>query len=326
MIKVVSIRNIRHIFSMRNMKLIDELKPDIIHLTGMYPQLSAFVCLYGLSKKYPIVYTLHRVHRPFMFSPAKAGAGGIVMAAINVVNDFTTKLIKPDMIIVHTAENRDVLIRRRLDPEKVAVIPHGAFSFFARYNHNETSADENCVLLFGYLSKVKGIEYLIEAMGSVCEKIPDAKLVIAGEGDISAYRKYIRDSRQFEVHNHYIPDEMVPCLFQRAKIVALPYLYHEGHSGVLATAFGFGKPVIVTNLGDFPNLVEDGREGLVVPAKDSQGLAQAIVKLLRDDSLRQQMGENSRKKAQELSWANIAKKHLEVYQRAKNSLRGNKAS
>ncbi|MBT9145733.1 MAG: D-inositol 3-phosphate glycosyltransferase [candidate division WS2 bacterium] len=96
--------------------------------------------------------------------------------------------------------------------------------------------------------------------------------------------------------------------------MVLPYTYHQGHSGVLTVAFSFGKPLIVTNVADLPNLVEDGKEGLVVPPKNPGALADAIIKLLRDDELRRNMGENSYKKAQELSWDNIAKKHIRVYE------------
>jgi glycosyltransferase involved in cell wall biosynthesis len=67
-------------------------------------------------------------------------------------------------------------------------------------------------------------------------------------------------------------------------------------------------------VGDLPKMVEDGKDGLVVPPKDPKALAEAIVKLLKDDKLRRHMGRNALRKAEELSWDNIAKMHMRVYE------------
>ena len=108
---------------------------------------------------------------------------------------------------------------------------------------------------------------------------------------------------------------MVPKLFKRAKVVVLPYIYHQGHSGVLNIAFAFGKPAIVTNVGSLPDMVEHGKAGIVVPPKDSKALAEAIIKVLEDDKLRKKLSRNVLKRVENLSWDNIAKMHIKVYRR-----------
>jgi glycosyltransferase involved in cell wall biosynthesis len=306
--KTFSPKNMINFFSFRKIKLVDNIKPDIVHFPELYLQSSIFTFLYRIHKKYPVVSTLHTVFdRRVYFSNAetKSFSYGI----IGSINDSVKNLIKPDITIVHTQENRNTLIKRGKDPKRITVIPHGAYDFFKKYNKNENKTEENSILLFGYMVKGKGVDYLIKAVPSISEKFPDVKVIIAGEG----YVPPIADKSKFEIHNEFIPDEMVPKLFNRAKVVVLPYLYLDGHSGVLTIAFSFGKPVVITNITGLTELVKNGREGLVVPTKNPKALANAIIKIFEDEELRKKMSRNALKKAEELSWDNIARKHMQLY-------------
>ncbi len=308
--KAFSIRNFINFFSFRNIKLIDDIKPDIVHFPELYAQASIFAFLYRIHKRYPIVSTLHATFEsPLSLLRTKNFTYGVLAS----ITESTKYLVKSDRIIVHAQGNKDTLIKRDISPKSIAVIPHGAYSFFKKYDENETESEKDCVLFFGYIVENKGIEYLIKAVPIVSMELSDVKVIIAGEGDFSRYSKYIKDESKFEIYNEFIPNTKVSELFQRAKLVVLPYTHHQGHSGVLTVAYSFGKPVIVTNVGDLPNLVKDGREGLVVPPKNPENLADAIIKLLKDDKLRKEMGRNALKKAEELSWDNIAKRHIEIY-------------
>jgi len=322
MIKAFSFKNIKNFISFKNIRIVDKIKPDAIHFTGLYPHISFFTYLSKLDKKYPTIYTVHAVFGSFVISPR---GRDLILALLHSINMIAKTLIKPDRIIVHTQANKDVLVKDGSDQKKVIVIPHGAYSFFNIYSKNtEIESEENCILFFGYMGKNKGIEYLIKAIPFVSQEIPDIKVIIAGEGEFAKYSKYIIDESKFEIYNEFIPNEKVPELFERAKIVVLPYTYHQGHSGILAVAYAFKKAAIVTDVGDLPNLVDGGKIGLVVPPNDPEALAKAIIKLLEDVSLRKQMEENAYKKAQELSWDNIAKKYIEVYKEvieARNSER-----
>ncbi|MCS7109742.1 MAG: glycosyltransferase family 4 protein, partial [Candidatus Micrarchaeota archaeon] len=124
----------------------------------------------------------------------------------------------------------------------------------------------------------------------------------------------IKDPTKFEVYNRFVPDDVVPRLFKQAKVVVLPYTRHKGHSGVLNIARAFGRPVVVTSVGDLPNMVKDGENGLVVSPKDPVSLANAVIKILKDDRLRMEMGKKALEKAKELSWDNIAKMHMKIYE------------
>lgn len=74
------------------------------------------------------------------------------------------------------------------------------------------------------------------------------------------------------------------------------------------------KPVVATNVGSLPEIVDDGKTGYVVRARDEVALAAAVVRLLKNDSLRREFGENGyRKLKNELSWEKIAEKTIRVY-------------
>lgn len=314
--KAFSLANINSLFSYRNIQLINKLKPDVIHFPAVYVHTAFFAKLNRLDEKYPIIHTEHSVYDSYLVSSENMG---FFQKLLWILNDVSKYIINPDKIIVHTLDNKNTLIKSGIGQEKITIIPHGAYTFFKKYSKNRIRSggdrenDEDIILYFGYIGRHKGIEYLIKAVPIVSNKIPDIKLIIAGEGDFSTYLNYIADESKFEIYNEYIPNEKVSELFQRAKVVVLPYTYHQGHSGVLTVAFSFGKTVIVTNVGDLPNLLDNGKIGLIVPPKDPEALANAIIKLLKDDELRKQMEESAYKKAQELSWDNIAKMHIEVY-------------
>jgi glycosyltransferase involved in cell wall biosynthesis len=100
--------------------------------------------------------------------------------------------------------------------------------------------------------------------------------------------------------------------FTAARLLVLPY--ESGwNSGVLASAFGFGKPVVATRVGGFDEVVDDEQTGLLVPPKDPPALAQAIIRLLRDDALYTRMVENVQRAAGEISWEVIARMTDERY-------------
>ena len=80
--------------------------------------------------------------------------------------------------------------------------------------------------------------------------------------------------------------------FERASVVVLPYI-EASQSGIIPIAYSFKKPVIVTNVGSIPEVVENGITGYIVPPKNPELLADSIIKILEDNLTRQQMGENA---------------------------------
>lgn len=301
--------SIRNLLSFKNMFIINTIKPDVIHVTSSYPVANAMIGLF-FSGKNPLVVTVHDP-RPHI--------GEVEYNLRSIFVDFFHMLLikRSDKLIVHSEKLKSVLARRKIPPGKISVIPHGDYSFFAGYKSNKP-AEKNCILFFGKIIKYKGLEYLIKAVAAISKEIPAIKVIIAGEGNFTEYKKLINGIpvNCFEVHNEFIPDRMVADLFERAQLLVLPYI-EATQSGPLHIAYAFKKPVIATTVGGFPELVEHGKTGLLVPPNDENALAEAIIRLLKNDELRREMGENAyRKMQEEMSWDKIAEKTIEVYKEA----------
>ena len=252
-----------------------------------------------------IIHTKHSVY-------PDSGLKLRLLDAIAVVP--SEKMIKFDEIIVHTKNDEEALQKiKKYENIKVSVIHHGSYSLF---NYSKTiSREKNCIMFFGYIKKYKGLEYLLASIPLVSKNISGLKVIIAGEGDLSNYYHLIDniDRSKYEIYNDYITDDKVSELFQRADLLVLPYSQMSGQSGVLNIAATFGRPVIATNVGGFHEVVEDGITGYLVPPKNPEKLAEAIVNILKNDDLKEKMSMMIKSKADELSWDNAAKKHIGVY-------------
>jgi glycosyltransferase involved in cell wall biosynthesis len=156
---------------------------------------------------------------------------------------------------------------------------------------------------------------LVRAQPIITRQVPHARIVIAGQGnDLERCRGMMQDSSRFQVHSGFVPGDMAAELFQRASVVAVPYI-SAATSAVLMTAYVFSKPVVVTRVGSLPEYVQDGVTGVLVPPADVEQLAGAIVRLLSDDALRHLMGQNaSRWVSGELSWQNIVVQTRKAYE------------
>jgi len=172
------------------------------------------------------------------------------------------------------------------------------------------------ILFLGRIRSNKGLEYLVRAQPIITRHVPHARIVIAGRGEdeLERCRQMIQDGTRFEIHHGWIPGDVVTELFQRASLVVLPYT-SASTSGILMTAYVFGKPVVATRVGSLPEYVEDGVTGLLVPPADVEQLADAIVQLLSDDALRHRMGENATRWVDE-EQKKIAEQSLRAYEKA----------
>ena len=194
------------------------------------------------------------------------------------------------------------------------VIPLIALTSLRRLAKSEVTEQEGAILFFGRIWPYKGLDYLIGAEPLVTEQVPEARIIIAGAGEnLEPYREMMIHKDRFLIYDGYLSRETVAGLFQMATVVVLPYR-EATQSSVLNTAFVFGKPVVATRVGSFPEYIEDGLTGLLVPPNDVNKLAEALITLLTDGPLRRDMGKKAYEKAVgDLSPATIARKTEQVY-------------
>ncbi len=198
-------------------------------------------------------------------------------------------------------------------PDQVTTVRYGALDLYKKWEDPSVKEEPNTVLFFGRISPYKGLEYLAEAWQVIRMAKPHARLIIAGGGRFYFDAHALRTDDRVEIHNKYIDNPELVRFIQRASIVVLPYV-EATQSGVVMTAYAFNKPVVATNVGALPEVVEDSVTGYLVPPRDPVALANAIVDLLEKPARRaafaKAIGEKVRN---ELSWERIAEQTIEVY-------------
>jgi glycosyltransferase involved in cell wall biosynthesis len=178
-----------------------------------------------------------------------------------------------------------------------------------------TKAKRPVVLMFGLMRPYKGIDVLLDAWRGAEgeEPIENAELLIAGmpRMDISELRAVAPPNVSFDPH--FVTDEELPAYFERADLVVLPYLQAD-QSGVLFTALAFGKPLLLSDVGGFPEMRSTGA-ARIVEAGDPRALGRALRELLADRATLTEMCVRARAAANgRYSWTAIAAAHVELYE------------
>jgi glycosyltransferase involved in cell wall biosynthesis len=176
---------------------------------------------------------------------------------------------------------------------------------------------QRVVLFFGTLTKYKGVEDLIQAFPAV-HQATGARLVIAGfpakDVDPDALKALAQEAGcadQIAWFLDYVPNEWVATLMAISDVVVLPYRAIT-QSAVLQIAYACGRPVVVTQVGGLPDVVEEGKSGRLAPAQNPPALGEAIVSVLNDPA---GMGDYARHLAQtRYSWQVVAERMKAVFE------------
>lgn len=267
---------------------------DVIHLTTAYS--FTYPLLPFLSRK-PFVYTLHDVYaHSGEFNPNWELLKRLTVSAA-------------DRVVVHGDHNAASFAEKYGQAEKCVSIPHGDYSFFRQYADGPVSYERE-LLYFGRIKPYKGLDTLLEAerlLDGTC----DYRLTIAGGGEFDPDR--VADRPNVTLHHGYVPNEQVAELFQRCRAVVLPY-QDATQSGVVPIAYSFEKPVIVTDVGGLPEVVQDGETGYLVPPESPRPLADKCRTLLSDRDLAETLGRQGHSFARRrMNWDDIADDLLEIY-------------
>lgn len=167
------------------------------------------------------------------------------------------------------------------------------------------------VLFFGRIEKYKGVDLLIDAYEKSDLPSNGVKLIIAGKGNID--HKNTESPINIVFINRFVENDELANLISHAKYVVLPYI-SATQSGCVMSAFALNKPVLATDVGDFPNVVKNGCTGMICKANDVDAICEAMNKMEHVDLSEMEL--NIKRKYQEkgpFSWYRIAEALCGIY-------------
>lgn len=258
----------------------------------------------GVTGVVPLVVKLHTPHSKFVSERFHNVLPSFDNQIICLLERVT--MLAADLLCSPSADLADFVARDLnfpLDQIATARNPINT-EWFAPTGPKPFTNDEPTILFVGRLEERKGIRYLIAAMPAIVRQVPSAKLVVVGADTnngvgggsvLKELQKELAAAGLVEKVTFvpHVPLSEVANYYRAADVCVVPSLY-ENAPYTCIEAMSCGKAVVVTDAGGTREYVENGVSGLVVPARDSQALEQAIVRLLKDAELRQQFGARAR--------------------------------
>jgi len=248
------------------------------------------------------------------FHAAKDGGNRLYAYSKRLLKRWFRKL--DGKIAVSPAAERLV---SRYFPGYYNIIPNGID--LARFT-GVTPRPELCdgklnILFVGRMEKRKGLKYLLRAYIAVKRERPTPRLIGVGEGRLrgGSERSMRRAAVPDVVFTAYVPADDLPRYYASAHICCFPATGNESQGYVLLEAMASGKPVVASNIEGFASVITDGVEGHLVEPKNAEALALALVHLLADRALREQMSHHARLRAEAYGWDRVARRVLSYYQR-----------
>lgn len=284
---------------------IRKLRPDAVILQWWHPYFApCYRIIATLLGKIPLLITCHNVFPHERFP----------------LDRFLTRMVlkRADGYIVQSHLDEKDLLAVKPDANYV-VTPHPTYNAFKMKNMSRAEArellavghDSPMLLFFGFVREYKGLKYLLDALPEVKKQIPDISLWVVGDfgDDKDVYLEQIERNRigdSIRLVEGYVPDQEVEKYFAAADLVVLPYV-SATQSGIVQIAYGFDKPVVVTDVGGLPDVVRHKETGYVVPSGNAQEIAKAVISFYQEDR-ETDWESNIRKQAAEFSWETMVER------------------
>lgn len=293
--------NLRYMVNafLKGSELLRHYNFDVLHSNNFSPIIAGSALSTIFHK--PLVCTIHDVFStssPHYWKDwAAQNNVSYLSSKIGPVFEKLTTKVPSDRI--HTVSNatREDLIKFGVQESKIVVIPNGLDLRY--YNSNLGSAKyENYIVFIGRLVFYKNLDLVIRAFSKVVEKVPNAKLIVIGDGPMMNPWKDLTSSlglSNFIEFTGYLPEDEKKVLLERCKALILPSLF-EGFGLVILEAFAMYKPVLVPNILPYTEIVEDGVDGFLLPPHNQEKWEMTITSILQEPNLSIQMGKKARDK------------------------------
>lgn len=272
-------------FSKNLKQILSENPIDFIHIHGA-AELMFLVRLFAPNyKKVPIIFTVHGFHGELK--------NWDYWLCARLCNKFAARVIT-----VAVAEEK-ILLNKGIRKDLVQTVLNGVPDpLTAHYEISEEMKKLENKTVIGAVARLettKGVHFLLEAFAKINREYPSTHLIVIGAGSKEAELKVLAeklDIMPWVTFTGY--RQNVHQYLRYFTIFVIPSL-HEAHPLVLMEAMGHGKPIVATTVGGIPEVIKDGENGLLVPPGDAGGLEKAIGRLLKDNDLQKELGENARR-------------------------------
>lgn len=321
-------------------RVLHDYKPDVVQLHTMY---SVSPSVLFLLKKYPTIMTVHGAEeyasslllwaypRNFfkknteVFEKQHLNLRGWVHFVYNAlvvrpVYRFAFRYV--DAFLVMSTYMQEKLREEGIES---VCIPN-ATELFA-YKAIEPSSKN--ILYVGRLEKIKGVQYLIEAMPEIVQAEPDATLTIAGAGEYRESLEELVQSLGLEESVRCVGQksrEELRLLYENSTMLVVPSVWPEPFGKVGIEAMSVGRPVIASDVGGISEWLKDGETGFLVPPKSSDAIAEKCLLLLRDTELLNSMSKQAVQHTQTFSIDAYASRVVELYEKIRKNYLGGRTS
>ncbi len=299
-------------------RLIDDVRPDVAHIHNCHSHLTTSILAPLRRAGIPIVWTLHdyrlvcpnsnflsgyeicerclpnRFHHAVLRKCKRGSAGASFVAMAATLYDRMTRVqSRVQRFIAPSRFLAGKLAEGGFDPARITTLPNfvDAGAFHSR-------PDDDYAVYFGRLSREKGVDILLEAMA----RAGRGKLKIVGDGPERSGLEHLADKLglgNVEFLGYRSGNELKEIL-SRAQFVVLPSRWYENLPFSIMEAFASCKPVIASDIGGIPEMVDHGENGLLFPTGDAGELADRIAILLDSQELRESMGRKGRQRVLEI--------------------------
>lgn len=318
-------------------------RPDVVHLHIYYGQLTSSILAPLRKAGVAVVQTLHEyktvcpthglfAHGKFCDAckgkhywravAKRCNRGSVARSAYSATESYVSEWLGSkdvvDRFITISEFQESQLVRLGLDASKIDRVPHFAMP---RPEDEAPSDDEGFVLYVGRLSPEKGASCLIEAVARLGEAAPALHVVGTGPQEAELHQR-VEDLGLNEkvIWKGFLDGDQLAREYRSCTALANPSMANETFGLTALEAMSFGKPVIVSDGGALPELVRDGRDGMVFPAGDADALAGCLARMMAALEERRGMGRSALERATSVySPSRHVENVLSVYERALES-------
>lgn len=291
------------------LKILRRTNIDIVHhmLPAVYNQTFSPIALLGAIKQ------------PFILGPLSAHVYPRPLdekLLLGLTSRLHRKTIQKCDTLIAITDQVKRLYSGFLDEDRIWTIPLGVDTEIFKPSRNPVQVEGSEILFAGYLYRLKGVECLIRAMNIIRKERKDVKLRIIGNGPDKQSLQELTETLDLKarvIFEDQIPYTMMPEYYQRCSVFCFPTL-GEPFGKVIIEAMACAKPVVSSDIGGSTEIIQNRKNGILVPAGRSDLLAREILGLLEDERLRKSIGASARETViRKYSWEKIAKDYHKLY-------------